>query len=340
MQKGSLIYQTPFYFAPKISVNLRQSNTLPVKVHPAAICIICLILILACTIQAFGQPYTCTIEIKNQPENKILLGAVQGDDFLVIDSIEAPQGIATFTFDNKNHKGVYRINLGLTPYARLMNKAPQTFDFIFNYENIHIATHFKYPTDSLVVLQSSENKLWYEVLKKKQDFEQAFYLLEKEVDHFWSIKDSVRAFEKSNEFNRLQMGHDIYLAQKTQQNKELLVSKIIATYRQPIMDGFLSPEERKETFQTECFKTVDFTHEELIKSSAYSDKIFEYLITFNDPAFTKDQRIVAYKKALDQALPQINQNQQVYRFIKSYLFYGFESLGMPEIIGYIRNNYD
>ena len=221
-----------------------------------------------------------------------------------------------------------------------MNKPPQSFDFIFNFEDIHIKTDFKNPKDSIKILKSAENKLWYEVLKRKQSFMDEFNTLGKEVDYYWSVKDSVKAFEKSNEFNRLQMGYDIFLGQKTQQNSTLLASKIIATYRQPIMDGYLNPDERKESFQTDFFKTIDFSHKELIYSTAYTDKIFDYLVTYNNPVYTREQRIVVYKEALDLVLPQINQNPEVYRFVKSYLFHGFELLGMPELIQYIRSNYN
>lgn len=301
---------------------------------------ICLSAFLLVSVQTRAQSYDLVFEISNQEENTVVLGAVKGDDFIVMDSLQAASGLVKFTFDNDNHSGVYRINLGYTAYSRVMNKAPQTIDFIFNKEDIHIISDFKHPTDSLCVVESNENKLWYEVLRKKQEFDQQFNILEKELDHYWSMKDSVKAFETSNEFNRLQMGHDIFLGQKMQQNSTLFVSKIISTYRQPIMDGFLSPTERKEAYQTEFFKTLDFSHEELINSTAYTDKIFEYLVTYNNPLYTKDQRIVAYKQALDLVLPQANQNKKVYAFIKSYLFHGFELLGMPEIIEYIRENYE
>lgn len=291
------------------------------------------------SLQAKAQTFTIKMEVNNQPEGMVVLGTISGDNFTAIDSAKTSSTSIEFSLNKENHTGIYRVNLGHTPYARLMKEGPQTFDFIFNHENIRMDTDFKHPFDSLKVLASDENKLWYEVLRNKRLYQKQFELLKEEVDYYWSRKDSVVAFEKSNEFNRMQMGHDIFLGQKTQQNSTLLVSKIISTYREPVLDGYLSAEEREELYQNDFFKTVDFSHPELINSSAYTDKVFDFLVSYNNPTFTKDEREKAYLKAVDVVLTHANKNDKVYPFIKAYLIHGFEMLQMQTVISYIQKNY-
>ena len=291
------------------------------------------------SIQEKTQTFSIKIEVNNQPEGMVVLGVISGDNFIAIDSAKTNSTFIEFSLNKNNHKGIYSVNRGHTPYAKLMKEGPHTFDFIFNHENIHIATDFKHPFDSLKVLASDENKLWYEVLRKKHLYRKQFELLKDEVDYFWARKDSVVAFEKSNEFNRIQMGYDIFLGQKAQQNSNLLVSKIISTYREPVLDGYLSAEERKELYKDDFFKTVNFSHAELINSSAYTDKIFEYLVSYNNPSFTKAEREKAYLQAVDVVLTHANKNDKVYQFIKAYLIHGFEMLQMQTVISYIQKNY-
>jgi len=286
--------------------------------------------------QAFAQSYSINVEVKNQPKQKVILGKIKGDDFMAIDSSIANSDFINFKLPDNSGIGVYRIILGQTPYAKIMKEAPQQLDFIFNRENIAIKTHFKAPFDSSQILQSDENKLWFSFLKYEQNYRKQFDIFEKEVDYLWTQKDTANALEKTNEFNRLQMARDLFIGQNTQQNSQLFAAQLIALFREPIMDGYLSKTERKDIFQKEYFKTVDFTNEQLINSAGYTDKIFRYLVTYNQSDFTNTEREAAYKNAVDIILANCNKNEKVYRFIVEYLNHGFEVLQMQNLIDYIN----
>jgi hypothetical protein len=45
-------------------------------------------------------------------------------------------------------------------------------------------------------------------------------------------------------------------------------------------------------------------------------------------------------KALDVIVPNIRQNNEVYRFIMGYLLHGFNVLQMENVIGYISKKYN
>ena len=161
--------------------------------------------------------------------------------------------------------------------------------------------------------------------------------MEKEVDLLWSKTDTAGAIQLADEFNRLQMEWDLRIEQTIQQNSDKFAAKLIGMKRQALKDGFLSPAERKESFKKDFFKRLDFSDEDLIYSTAYTDKIFEFLILFNNSQFTREQRVEAYIKAVDQILEHTSENLKVNQFIVKYLIHGFEVLEMNEVIRHIKD---
>lgn len=301
---------------------------------------ICLTLLFAFFFNhGFSQTYSAEFIVNGQPETQVILGTIRGDDFVAIDSMLATSEKIQFSFPANAHPGVYRLILGQTPYARVMDEAPQQLDFIFNKKSIKINTEFKYPKDSIEVLSSKENTLWFLFLSYEQNYKNQFAILENEVDNFWAKKDTVNALEKSNEFNRLQMARDLFIGQNAQQNKGLLAAKMMYQYREPIVDGYLTPSERKAVYQKDFFKTVDFSDERLINSSVYTDKAFEYLVSCNNPAYTKEQRETEYIKAVDVIFENTNKNEKVHQFIIDYLIHGFKVLQLENVISYINENH-
>lgn len=292
---------------------------------------------LSSTINA--QQKTLNLILSEQPQTKIILVKIKGDNLIKIDSTLVDNGYAKLNFPGISAPGMYRVILGQTTYARVMKEAPQQFDFIYNKEDIALKTNFNSPTDSMEVIRSEENKVWFTFLQEHNDFQEQFNKLQDKVNSFWSKKDTLNALDAANSFNTLQMEWDLKLAQTIQQNQNLLASKFLQFKRMPILDGFLSAQERKEELLKEFFIYVDFNDPVLINSSAYSDKVFDYLVLYNHPSFTKEQRTKAYIDAVDLLMPIINKNDEVFSFLKSYLLHGFKVLQMDEVIAHINKNY-
>ncbi len=283
-----------------------------------------------------AQPYNLEIQIQNQPDNPVVFGRLEGDNFISIDSAKATNGSVQFLFPENAQPGVYRLILGKTGYAKVMNDDPQQLDFIFNNENINLKTDFKNPLGALWIYESDENRFYYDFMQRQREYEKAISLMEQEVDQYWAQKDTTKAINLSNEFNQLQMEWDLRLVQTIQQNHDKFASKLIALEREPLKDGFLSPAERKEAEKTNFFKHIEFTDASLINSQAYTDKIFEFLVLFNDKSFNKEQRTKAYLKAVDIILPKLDENTEVRNFVIAYLVHGFEVLGLKDVVSHIE----
>ncbi|KAF0238323.1 MAG: hypothetical protein FD181_1134 [Prolixibacteraceae bacterium] len=291
---------------------------------------------------SFAQTFTVEVQIKNQPNNIILFGSVRGDDFTAIDSASINQSTdrVKFTFPEDAHPGIYRIIFGLSSYAKIMNEPPQQLDFIFDNENLVFNTDFKAPPENLKIIQSKENTVWFGFLEKDKIVRQNIELLEKQIDQYWLKGDTASVIEVANEFNQVQMERDLFVVKTSQENRGLFASQMIKNQRLPLLDGFLTSAERKQSFKKEFFKSLDFTNPALINSSVYTDHIFNYLVSYNNPMFTQKQRETEYIKALDVIVPNIRQNEEVYRFIMGYMVHGFNVLQMENVIGYISKKYN
>ena len=201
-----------------------------------------LILILNTVYTSVAQPFRLQLTIKNQPFNELVIGTVRGDIFIPSDTAATnntitsagPVKTITWTFPANASPGMYRIVLGQTKYARVMDEPPQQLDFFFNKENIHLITDFNAPSDSVKIILSDENQVWFSFLQKDKEYRQNFLDLEREVNYYQNkltehtagsdIADfEQKAAEVANRFNQMQMERDLYI-QKTDRKSTRLNS--------------------------------------------------------------------------------------------------------------------
>jgi peroxiredoxin len=330
---------------------------------------------------AVTQSYTLQVRIKNQPDNPVVLGTLSGDKFTPVDTLELQvetdlspveynsqengQQVkrVNYRFPEDVATSMYRLVFGQTTYAKVMGESPQQLDFIFNKEDIVFETGFKAPEDSLKVLQSEENKVWFRFLHEEKKLGQQLDELEMEVDYFQeklaAAKSSsdpglidnlpdfeMKAEQKANEFNELQLQKDLFITQTAAAEEHLFAARLISTFREPFRDGYLTSQEREKSFQKEYFRHLDFSDESLINSPVLTEKVFSYLVTCNQTGFSREQREQAYMEAVDVVMRNIGQenfghhlNNPVYEFILSYLVNGFEGLKMDRVLTYIAEKY-
>jgi peroxiredoxin len=295
----------------------------------------CIVLIFVPSSILYAQSFMLQIQIENNPSNKVFLGTIKGDKILLIDSSFVINGKAQFTFPENTPPGVYRLVMGQTIYARVMNRPSQYLDFIFNKENILFETDFKAPEDSLNVLLSGENKTWFRFLKSYKEIDEKLKYARMELDYYQTLKDSSNATIRANEYNQLQKSRELFIGKAVKEYPTLFASKLINMYHIPFMDGHLSQQERKEVFNAGYFKQLDFTEEALINSSVYTERVFYYFNSYAQHGLTKEQQELEFQKALDVIIAKCSKNEKVFEFILNYLVRGFEILKMDNLIAYI-----
>jgi hypothetical protein len=80
---------------------------------------------------SINQRNRITLHLKNQPNTQIILGNLQGDKFTPIDSTHSDDGVIKFQLPENLSNGMYRIILGQTTYAKVMNQPPSAIGFYF-----------------------------------------------------------------------------------------------------------------------------------------------------------------------------------------------------------------
>lgn len=326
-----------------------------------------------------AQPFSLKVSLHNQPDQPVVLGKVSGDDFIPVDTITLHGGQRNgndvspslrnseyswksmeYAFPLSAATGMYRLILGQTTYARVMGEPAQSLDFLFNQENIELTTDFKYPEDSLVIIHSEENKFWFDFLKQERNYKKQLSLKEKEIDFFRAkvaeLKSTTGAESEkpekleaqvakmANEFNQLQLDHDRFILQLAENHKNLFASRLIPIFREPFLDGFLSEKERNYFFQQEYLRQIDFSDQSFMHSSVLTDKIFGYLVTYNQRDFNQEQRENAYIKAVDEIMKHLeatslNDDRKMTGFVLNYLVNGFEKLNMENVLKHIADHY-
>jgi len=298
---------------------------------------------------ALSQTNTLEIELKNQPENFVVLAKITGDDVEVLDTIllvrEIKNNIAnskklTYTFPENMGKGMYRLILGKTTYAKVMDEPPQQLDFIYNNEDLIFETDFESPFEDLLVVLSEENRVWFEFLRRENQLQEKLDELELEIEFYRKKSNSNNELQNSiNRYNELQHQRDELITEMISRYPGTFASSLIKMYREPFLDGNLTIQERKEKYQKKYFNTVDFTNESLMNSAVYTDKVFQYLTSYNRPRYTKEMLEKEYIEAVVVVLANVNENEKVYEFILDYLVHGFEVLKMDNVLNYIADNY-
>ena len=221
-----------------------------------------------------------------------------------------------------------------------MDEGPQQLDLIFNNENIKVETDFKSPVESLKVLESEEKKVWYDFLSKDKQLMSDIQNYEQIVNRYWNAGNEEKAIDAAGKYNQLQLERDVFVSETANQNLGFLVSVYIKNQRKPLLDGYLSEQERAEFYKNNFLKNISFSDDRLINSSVYSDNIFEYLTHYNQPEFTKEQREDAYIKAVDTIFKDPEMNEKVKQFLLSYVANGFKILQLDKVIDYLKLKYN
>jgi peroxiredoxin len=310
-----------------------------------------LLLCFSATGVSFAQPYPVELTVHNQSQNTIVLGKIKGDKFTPVDTFHIQKNSSgtqikkySFTLPESGAPLMCRIILGQTTYARVMNKPPQQFDFIFNNENVKIKTSFKFPDDSLVVSESEENRVWYSFLHNEKRYQNQLAELKMEIDYYQQ-KENIDVKQDSllngciNRYNNLQHERDSLIRNLVKTNAGMFAAQLIKMYREPFFDGNLPLQQRNEIFKNNYFEGLDFSNEAVINTPIYTQRVFKYLSGAKMQGATKELIEQQFMTDVDIILANAGSNAAVHDFILDYLVRGFEKLHLDNVITYIAENY-
>ena len=295
------------------------------------------VLISLLSVHVFSQSYSIIAHISDLPVNKIVLTRVHGDDLFTVDSLIATSQDFRFILPQDLPVGIYRLILGKTKRAEFMGGLPQNIDLIFNKENITFSSDFNFPIDSLKIIESEENKIYYSFL---HEYDQLEYRIRQVYPLLSNYPKKTNFYAESVvEFRQIQEDQNRLVEEMCQKYPETFAVRIIGMYRTPFLEGTWTEMERVIFMREHFFDRLDFTDNLLLNSNTYTKKIIDYLSLYRNPNLVQSTQEDLFIEAVDNILSETNQDRNVYGFILDYLIKGFEKFKFEKVLTHIAENW-
>ncbi len=288
------------------------------------------LLLLVSSLSFAQKQYLCNIAIDEYPNSKVLLADFYGDKNSIIDTaFTNEKGEATFTFNDDNYSGLYRVYFG---------NQKKFFDFIFNKEEITLETEFDFPMDSVNVIKSLENTIYYNFLRTDREYKLKFELLTPVIayypktDKFYDIA--------ADKYEETQKARNDYIRKIKEDNPNSFAADLALFQLKPIIPSTLNEREMHQYLLTHFFDEIDFNNPYLLRSDVYPNKILEYLTLYSNSNYSQSELEDAFIKAIDILFSKPFEDDLVKDYVINYLLKGFESYGFEKVIVHIADTYD
>ena len=289
-----------------------------------------LIILIVVANQIFSQNYTLSISVDEYPSSYIYIADFYGDKNNIIDSaLTNDDGKAMFAFKKDAYNGMYRL---------YFNGSKKFVDFIFNNENIILKTEYYYPMDSMKVISSVENIIYYNFLRADMEFQMKLELLSPLMTYF-PRSDSF--YEKAkHKYSDTQDKREEYILKIEENYPDAFATSVLLFKRMPKLPATLTENEKYEFVRSHFFDKVEFTNPFLLRSDVYSSKILEYLTMYSNPKFNQSQLEDAFIDAIDVLMSKPFDNKLVKNYVIDFLVKGFERYGFEKVLLHIAETYN
>ena len=276
----------------------------------------------------YAYPQHLKFDVANTKENKAILYSMSGEKASFVDSIFASSGglFISQTKDKIIHDGIYRLTFG--------NK---WIDFVSDRQEVELSTESDNIADSLRVIKSESNKLYFSFLKLNKEYKTKSELLQ--LILFQYPKDDAYYTQTKKRLTDLQSEYLEFVNITAQKNPDSFIAKYIRSSQLPVTDLSIQPEEQLNYLKIHALDFVDFNNSQLIYSDVFTNKTIEYLTYFRNPQLQLPQLEKAFMSAVDSILNRAKVNQLVYQHITEYLIDGFKKFGFDKVLDYIVGNY-
>ena len=275
------------------------------------------------------QAQQIDIQIDGITSGKAYLYELIGEQTVLKDSIPvAGDGSFRFSISGSTyHIGFYRFNFG--------NK--KLIDFVNDGDDIYLKTNSKNVFDSIQIIKSESNKLFYSFIKLNKLYKTKSELLQlillrypKEDEYYQTTQNKLTTLQK--EYTDF-----VYAASHNKGN--LFIGRYIRSAQLPIIPLDIQQEKILDYLKSHSLANVDFNDYQLIYSDIFVNKTIEYLTYYRNPQLPKELLEKEFMSAVDTLLNKARVNQIVYQHLVEYLIDGFKKFGFDKILDYIVDNY-
>ncbi len=267
------------------------------------------------------------IKIENLNQEKAVLNFLSGERSELVDTIKVTsQGYFQFTLDQK-HSGLYRLSF----------KNNTRIDFIYDNEDVEIITEVNNIFDSLKVIKSESNKIYYDFIRLNKSYKSKTELLQLVLAHY--PKDDNYYQTTKEKLIQVQEEYLNFVNVTAQADPTSFISRYVRSSQLPVIDIGVPPDVQLNYFKTHALDNVNFYDDDLIYSDAFTNKTIEYLTYYRNPQLPLELLEKEFMLAVDSILNKAKVNEIVYQHIVEYLINGFREFGFEKVIDYIIDNY-
>jgi peroxiredoxin len=288
---------------------------------------ILLLLVYGLTGFSFSQTYTIRIKIDSLPAGPVYLADFNGDKNRVKDTCETGKGgWLTCMLPATANPGLYR----------LIMKDNHYLDFVFNFENIEMKTCYDYPVDSMQVISSKENSVYFDFLQKGYVYNKKINMLLPLVDDY-PRDDFYKDIRK--QYLNIKKEYEDYFTRTVGDHPDAFATKLIKIRRPLFFDLDMKKEERFEWLKQHYFDGLDLTDVTLLRTNAYTTLAIDYLGLYSNPNFSQPELEDSFVQALDVMMDKWKENRVVYDYMVEYLTAGFDKFHFEKVLEHIAKIY-
>lgn len=267
------------------------------------------------------------INLENLSEVRAALFSLQGEKVFFIDSLFTEQnGAIIYNADNLS-TGFYQL--------RISGKSPITF--VYSGENIELKADAENITETLEVVNSKSNRIYYDFVELNRDYKTKTELLQLILARY--PKDDDFYLTTINKVGQLQKEYAAFIDSVVSIDKSSFISRYVQSSQLPILDYTLLVEEQISYLKSRALDSVNFNDAGLIYSDCFTNKSIEYLTYYRNHQLPKELLEQEFQKAVDTLLTKASVNILVYQQIADYLIDGFKKFGFDNVVDYIVGNY-
>ncbi len=289
-------------------------------------------------VTAISQTHTLNAKVEGLFQNTVYLANYLGDKNTVLDSVLLDnKGAFQFKLKDNYKQGLYKIILGKSQNPQSYNNDEIFINIIYNKENIEFVTYFEAPVDSMRIILSDENKIYFDFLQKEKKINTQLEILSQLPSYFPKQDEFYPEIEKR--YTDIQEQYQNYFSGIIKNSPNKFVAHLIKSVRYPLLDFNLSDEAKHQYIKQHFLDNIDFTDTLLIYSDLFTSKAVAYIKLYGKQGLTKEQQELEFIKAIDTLMLKSRLNNRINTQIKDYLIKGFELLDMNKALEYISEHY-
>lgn len=286
----------------------------------------------------YAQDFKAQFKIDDDVQSSIYLVERFGASQKFIDSTAVSNGIAYFTMKNRP-SGLYAIKYLYQNGSKEINDevAQADVDLLYWGENIHFQIKHENQLAQIDVIESAENKLWYDFKKKEK--------LKREVVK--QIFESKAAFENDakltkalkKKINQENENQKKYLQLIQKKTKESLAAKMIyhASTAIPLFE--FEADELEVFYAKELIERCNFNDTSLLNTNIYENLVFNYIISQYQIYQSYQEQEAAIINAIKKIMRKAALNSKIKMQLLVFIHQGVDQLYATKAKAYLVENY-